>query len=727
MDANTGASAKRRLFPLRRTPLTALNCLGMNGNQNGPLLDCDQSLEPAPDDVQDHLSDGESSTSSGTTKITGLSNLELPDFNTAWNHSASAAGDTNLSHPLNEDCGPAALEEVPSSQSPMKETQNGERGVVSTMPARHRDKAARRSVRWNSKTDVYDSDYLARIEPRRSLPDLRTAAYKFEKATGNTHGSPLRAVDQIPLNDTIFRIKTWDTSVKLCTVIVKSQRGTVQVNHHVQLSVAIPEQDISTTRISIRLDIANGIQRDRTCNLDRGQSSLFFGKDESLFSSEHHVAEINIIRHRLDAEKPLNIYFFSTLPTTNLNPIALLPTFRPSNGKVLSESICIAEPLPPLIVRALARDHYSTWKSTQSTSNRFLHFERLELPPLYPEGFTDDIRIKIIDPAPIRFWSSRDQGAAGVVWDLDIKVQRILGLQLECSMSLVLEIGAASILLSMDSHGWVPSFFLIDNCLATEAAGEWRQNDGYLTLFKQPQMVPGPLKIEMHWLEPMDEISLSEADVNQLVLPRIVDREVLSGSFICGTTGSASFSNLGVKDHLFFCNEGSAIRLPTLHKGYSLHLTRMSTRPQLPFSSVTEAISTSEDPETDKNAILQPSLGEDSGRVVSHSRKANKTSHPPLRALFLQMSIACTVISCLYFGAAYTRRRSDYGETSNHGASSLSTPIGINIPTLAETEPVLDKPIPTGAIGAEYDYSEEDRAGWRDWMDTTLGWKGYTP
>ena len=735
LGTNHTSSAKRRLFPLSRTPPSALSIFKTSDSQYGQLPRSDQLHISSADDDQDYLSDGGSSSSSGTTKITGLSNIELPDANGSWispeSDGIEVAGMTDSSHPRDEEHGDNACEEGPSTPCPVREVvQNGKHAAFSTTPTRNRDKAAWRSVRWNSRTDVYDSEPSASFEPRRSLPDLRVTAYEIDQGTGDAPSSPLRATNQIPLNDTIHRIDTWNTSVKLCTVIKRSQKGVIEVHHHVQLSVVIPKQDVSTTRISIRLEVANGVQRDRTYNLDHGQSSLFFGDDVSLFSPNYCMAEINIIRDRHDAEEPLNIYIYSTFPEAYLCSTALLPTFRPSSGKVLSESVFVAEPVPPLIIRATMRDHYSTWKSIRNSSNEALHFERLEVPPLYPEGFKDDLRITIIEPDPVRFLSIGGQGTTGVVRDLAIKVQKVLGLQLECRMSLWLEVGTANILLSMDPHGWIPKFFLLDNRLATEVGGEWRQNEGSLTLFKQPQMVLGPLKIEMCWQEPSDKIWLDETSDCELLLPRVLDYEVLGGSFSCGTTSSASFGNPGVKDHLFLCDAGAEIRLPCMHKGYSLRMTRMPNRSHQSFSWVTDNVPTLEDLNLDANAVRQPNLIEAKAGVELYDWKAATTSHPSTRALILQATFAWIVISCLYFGAELTRQRSDYRKDLIAGTSNLSTSDDVNIAHHNEAGSVLSGSIKAGIAGAGAIYDnndEEDSAGWRDWMDTSLGWKGYTP
>ena len=599
--------------------------------------------------------------------------------------------------------------------------------AADSTPSYNARKALRRRVKWNSMARLYSSDGDARCEPPRSLPDLRAAANRAQHEIGSSKILSPGAADQMPLNDTIHEVDMWDTSVKLCTIVTMAQSGAIEIHHHAQLSVTIPKRDISSTRISIGLCVINSLQRDHTCYLESGQSSLFFGPDVSLSSSDRHGAGLKIIRHIHDAEKPLNIYFFYTYPIASHDPSVLLPSFRPTTGKVISESISVAEPMPPLVIRKVGRDDYSSWKSSQHAFNGVLHFERMEMPPLFPEGFKDDIRIKIMVPDPILYRSLGEISDTNVVWDLKIEVQMILGLRLDCRMSLWLEVGAASTLITTDSHGWVPNYFLIDKRLATTTRGEWRQHEGRSILFKQADMLPGPIKLEMIWQEPTEVQHLDGNRAHQLLLPRVVDKEVLGGSFTCGNIGSVSFNNPGVKNNLFRCDEGAEIRFPTLHKGYSLHLSRVPNRSQVPLSSVKESVDISKDPDPESHA-------RDGCEQISYrDDEAATTSHPSLRALILQILIAWALVASVFLGAESIRRRDGCKRDMVVRNGCLTVKDEATSFEGAKLDFAPKKSASIGVVSAiieEHDDEEEEEEegeGWRDWMDTALGWKGYTP
>jgi len=692
-----------------------------------PLIQKEAIYDPEMGDCQDYFSDGgsSSSSSSGTVKISALSKLKLMDAKPNSPSRIHSFSDppypSYLQQPLDEEQQLEAPQTPPRTPNIYSANVPSRGYAASCTPPRYVDKVPARTVRWNSRAEVYNPDDNAWRQMSRSLPDLRAAAYG---SSDNTHSLPKisnRAADQMPLNDTIHRIRTWDTSVKLCTVVKMSQKGGIELHHHAELSVTIPKQDISATQVSICLDVINGVRRDHTCYLDCGQSSLFFEEDIPLRSPDRREAEINIIRDVCDMEKPLNVYLSFIYPMTEHGPEALLPAFRPTTGKVLSESVFIAEPDSPLIMRTSARGQYSTWRSTQQSTDRVMQFERMEMPSLYPEGLKDDLRIKIVEPSPIQYRAIGGFTAASVVWGLEIQVQRILGMKLECRMSLWLDIGVANILLSMDSHGWVPNFFLVDRRLATEAGGEWRQHEGHLILFKQPHMLPGPVKVEMNWQE-TDDVNCVHGDcADQILLPRIVDCEVLSGSFSCKNTGVASFSNPGVKDIPFACEDEADIWLPTLHKGYALYMKRVPDKSQSHHFSVIKSgeVPHDIDIESDIETNYKPQ--------TDNIREVTRISHPSLRDLVLQIGFAFMVVIGLFIRLECMRRCPDYSEDMASKESTLPLVDKVDLYGHARAGLGLNEPMRLYGAGAAHDDNEGEGEGWRDWVDTALGWNGYAP
>ena len=676
--------SKRRMFPLRRTPLSALNSLNTNSSSNISPLERHLSHELAGENYHDHFSDDGSSGSSGTVKISALSGLELPNTDLGWDNHADVQCLLQTPQSPSDHHGIAEASKLPSTPASASRAFPYDRNETASTPPHYGTRALRRKVRWNSRAEVCNTGRYLGLEGCRSLPDLRTAVHEGGLI------APTKVVNHTPLNDTVHKIDAWDTSVKLCTAITMSQKGEIEVHHHAQLTVTIPKQDISATRVKLRLQISNGVQTDHTCDLDSGKSSIYFEYGKSSSSSEDQDTDINIIRDTADAEESLNIYLLHTFPVADQCPVVLLPTFRPSKGTILSESVFVADSAPPLILKTMLRNDFSTWILNRNTFTHATCLKREKMPPLYPVGLQDDVRIKVTLPSPVRFRSIGNLSAADVVWDLQIKVEKKSGLRLKCYMSLWLEVGVANTLLAMDSHGWIASYFLVDNRPATEAGGEWRIDEGRMILFKQNNQLLGPIKIEMNWEEPTNEDQSNDEGVNQLLLPRIVDREVLGASFMGENSGVVTFNNPGIKDDTFLCEEGSPTRLPTLHKGYSMHLKPKHSTPQ---------------------------LDEDVG---NRCNAAILVSHPPIRHLILQVSIAFILILSLFVGL-HSNRLHNYDMILRE--CILPTPNELN--SFGQLE-FSEHSAKQSADATYQDDISSGEEGWRDWVDTSLGWKGYT-
>ena len=679
---------KRRMFPMRPTPPSALNSLDPNCQGGISPLDYHLPHDFAGENYQDYLSDDGSSGSSGTVKISALSSLELPNTNAGWD---SDADDQRLPLTpilLGKYYGIAAGTNLPSTPTPSRALANHRNETLST-PSHYINKALRRTVRWNSRAEVYNPGQYWGLEGCRSLPDLRTAAYDFEHAA-DIQTNPTKTVNHTPLNDTIHTIAAWDTSVKLCTAFTLSQRGEIEVHHHIELTVTIPKQEISTTRVKLRLQISNGLETDQCCNLDRGKSSIFIEHDTSSSWSDQKDADVNIIRDTVNVEEPLNIYLHRTFSATDKCPVVWFPTCRPFEGKTLSESVFVSEPAPPLILKSMLREDFSTWKLSPISLNHVMCFRRVTMPPLYPDGLQDDVRIRVMIPSPVRFRSIRNLNAADLVWDAEIKVAKRFGSRLQCHMSLWLEVGMGNNLLVMDSHGWIANYFLVDNRPATEAGGEWRIDEGRMILFKQSDQPLGPIKIEMNWTEPANEDQSNGDGVNQLLLPRVVDREVLGASFAGESCGVVTCNNPGIKDNTFLCEEGSPTRLPVLHKGYSMHV-----KPEYTESHSNE-------------------LAENDCDV------GNAISHPPIRHLVTQVSITFVLIFSLFL-TLHTTRLHNYDMILRE--CSLHTPDTVKF---FGDSGVHERSAKGLAVAAHLHDTFNGEDGWRDWVDTSLGWKGYT-
>ena len=399
------------------------------------------------------------------------------------------------------------------------------------------------------------------------------------------------------VRDTVLLIGSWESSVKLCTTFLNHNDGKIQINHHARMTVVVPKQYIAAERTKLSINVSNGIRGKHEMLLGPGQYSLFLQEDlSSTDTASNKEGEIVIVRDTCDLDLPLNLYL--TLTYRLQDPqlmVVLLPTFRPHKGETLSEAVALTHPSPPLAMKPLSRGDFTTWKEVTRSFAHATCFERVNMPRLYPEGFKDDIRIKIWTPSPVFFNCLDTLQPCDLVWNFDMTVEQVVGGTIECDMSFSLYVGEADHLVSIDPHGWAPKYFAIDGRLATEQAGEWRENEkGLLTLFRRNGMARGPIQIETHWQEPIDIASSNHGNLLDLPLPRVTDLKVVGGGLTCrldkskeagdpqiypcaknrtellvlGHSGASSGS------HSFF--SGSHARLPPMFPGYKLYLTPTS-------------------------------------------------------------------------------------------------------------------------------------------------------
>ena len=338
------------------------------------------------------------------------------------------------------------------------------------------------------------------------------------------------------IRDTVHSIDSWESSVKLCTTFLNHNDRRIQINHHARMTVVVPKQYIAAERTKLSIFVSNGIRGKREMHLGPGQYSLSLQEDlSSADTANNKEGEIIIVRDTCDLDLPLNLYL--TLTYRLRDPqfmVALLPTFRPSKGETVSELVALTHPSPPLAMKPLSRGDFTTWKKVTRSFAHATYFERVNMPRLYPEGFKDDIRIKIWTPSPVFFNCLDTLQPCDLVWNFDMTVEKVVGGTIECDMSFSLHVGEADHLVSIDPHGWAPKYFAIDGRLATEQAGEWRENDkGLLTLFRRSGMARGPIHLETHWQEPNDIASSTHGSTLDISLPRVTDLKVVGGGLTC--------------------------------------------------------------------------------------------------------------------------------------------------------------------------------------------------
>ena len=410
------------------------------------------------------------------------------------------------------------------------------------------------------------------------------------------------------IKDTVHQIDSWESSVKVCTTF-SNHDGTLQINHHARMTVIVPKLYIAAERTKLSITVSNGIRGKHERLLGPGQYSLFFQEDlSSADATSCKEGEIIIGRDTCDLDLPLNLYL--TLTYHLRDPqfmVALLPTFRPRKGAALSEVVALTHPSPPLAMKPLSRGDFSTWKEVTSPFAQATYFERVNIPRLYPKELRDDIAIKIWTPSPVFFNCLDNLQPCDLVWNFDMTVEEIIGGTLECDMNFSLQVGEADRLVSIDPHGWAPKYFSIDGRLATEQAGEWRENEkGLLTLFKHSGMGRGPIRLETHWQEPSDTASSNHGDTLDLPLPRVTDLKVVGGGLTYrlgkskgpgdphkylstkSCTELLVLGHSGASSGSYSFYNGPHVRLPPMFPGYKLYLNHASDE-HLPHSdSATE-------------------------------------------------------------------------------------------------------------------------------------------
>ena len=333
---------------------------------------------------------------------------------------------------------------------------------------------------------------------------------------------------------------TLDCTVKMSTVATVAGNGKLHVHHLAILSVIMPMDAVYADKIGLSFIIFNALRTDHKCSLELGQSSVLFKEDVSepgFFPREG--AELVVVRDSCDLVKPLNLYFSFTYMSPWHSVILSLPAVRPKKGRSLSEVVFIAEPQPPLCIKTYVGDPLSRWRLYQNPVNQVTCYERIDLPEPNPARFQDNIQMSFSELGPVRFRALGESTFSRVVWKLDIAVHNLLREQIECRMSFFVEVGAATALVTLVPHGWVPRYFIIDSCVATEKAGDcWKDKEGYITIFKQAHMGPGPIMVETYWQGSPKYASNDVGSTHSLHLPRIANHKVLGGRLTCQAADS---------------------------------------------------------------------------------------------------------------------------------------------------------------------------------------------
>ena len=617
----------------------------------------------------------------------------------------------------------------------------------------------------------------------RSMPDLRS----------NFTSQPTiwpRAADDMLYEHITHQVDSWDAITTLWTVANLSQKGGIRIQYHAQIAVHSAHHNVLADRVKLCLRILNcpamyGHVEDRTYTLRPGEYTLPFNYEISTPLLGHHQTEITIIRDVIDLQAPLNIEISYSYPKSCNDTVVMLPIFRPAKGRVLSDSVVIAEPEASLIVTKLAKNEHTGWTSNDQPINRLLRFERTEKTNMFGQHLDEDILVKITKPLPVQY-TFGGLHAAEVVWDLAIKVQRILGNELECRMILWLEVGDANTLLMLDPNGWQPKRFLVGGRLATGSGGEVCNYEGYLVLFKQNHMARGSIQIEMTW----GKSNCLTSDCGRVLLPRMVDRAVSSGSIAGENIGFAFSSQPGGPEEQLVLDAQSELRLPDLYKGYQMLFYQVSEgrkssvtciedmgsmglndrsfqnqtdnhRSASGGSASTKVGSESDtrrfEGDTTVNRDIEPTkpaddqvplkvdplpkpnykptdppmfsglsdlhCTKDAEGSTPHSTEERTAKYPSIRDLMNFIIAYVLILGGLYVFLEITHRRAVHAQTAGFSGDEIASLGGSNAASHLHQI--------SGASATGHSANNGNHNGgadtWRDWMDRLLGWHGYGP
>ena len=572
VDCHPWDSRGRRLFPQRRTSIpTSVRC-NMNATPGSPTFEWPPSADLSHIDHEG--SDSRTSSPSSVDSVATVKVHRSPDSH--WPSPATnprSGEDTHVGTP----CLPASLPVSCSVEPHITPHKSSNKSLETSFCATlYTDAPARSNLRWKSMAQFHDSRHrpspgvLSQLPNGEQVPcdsdesrdplvpandnsqgnlSSKTGPCQWSqspKSTPHTSASPVEVRHNAGREEDTYVIARnhsrrdvraiemaiWDCTVKMSTFATVAGNGDLHVHHLALLSVIVPMEALYVQKVSLSFIVSNALRADCKCSLGLGQSSLLFKEDIShpdFFPCEG--AELTIVRDSCELEKPLNLYFAFTYSSPWHSVVASLPTFRPKEGRLLSEVVFIAEPQPPLSMRMYTRCPLSSWRLCQHPVNQVTCYERNNLPRLYPADLQDDIEIAMLKLEPVRFRALEESTLSRVVWKLDIKIYGLPEAQIECRMSFFVEVGVATALLSLISHSWVPQYFIIDGCVATENAGEcWQNKEGYITIFKQAHMGPGPIMVETFWRGPPRHDVHSKY---KIPLPRVADRQVLGGTLTC--------------------------------------------------------------------------------------------------------------------------------------------------------------------------------------------------
>ena len=359
---------------------------------------------------------------------------------------------------------------------------------------------------------------------------------------------------RLRLKAPVYEIQEWNCSTNLSVLPTWSKDEGMQIKYHASVTMEVAKKcEIFAERVTYSFFIKNGCSKSRLKRFDlgNGECTIHLNDADHLDELLEDHVEIVIVRDVRDAQNPLEIYFTEKYQGKSSITVPL-PTIYPSLGETVSENILLGKAPFPLTADYVLQDMFNTWKCIDISQDPSWksRFERMEVPRLIPQGLKDDIILNIRELNPVRFDATKTpddllvtEEPTDFVRNMQVKIDRVLGKDLECQMNFDVYVSGNERVLTMSAQGWIPELFIINDRIATESVGEWRlDEDENMTLFKLAEMTAGQMvRIETRWKEAsgLDEVKDDgEGRIRaEYRLPEIVGKTVIGGSLQCRVDG----------------------------------------------------------------------------------------------------------------------------------------------------------------------------------------------
>ena len=429
------------------------------------------------------------------------------------------------------------------------------------------------------------------------LPRIRTLGNGGK--TWHTHDawdSPMIISSQKPsllsvrARETTHVLSTIDPTVSTVLELVPtSATGSIELECHSVITLPSPETAILADQVSFKLLLRNVGVASQTFGLWEGQDAIHLkcygvgGAD----SGDPSEGLITIIRSGSDFWTGFHIYY--SIPITicrgSTGTIVPLPTIKPEHGEIRAETITLKAPPCPLWVNHVRREGVSLWKVARygdhynDGDRQGFQFYRMDMPKFFPEGMSDDIRVRVGELAGVQFKDlefAKGHAMSGPVRDLKLSLWKSLDERVECRMSCDFHLGQQGYqTFTVATHGWKPKYSLVDGQLATEAGREWRwKGDGNMILLR-PDTITIAQTIHVDVFFQWDS-SPSRQGCEMLPIPTIVECYILNGQISSELEGN---NTLDLRDTIpegrshFVKPIGRRIQfLPALSPNYALRV-----------------------------------------------------------------------------------------------------------------------------------------------------------